>query len=75
MCGIELIDSAINIKEYIHPGNCIYLLGAEDNGLSPAALKGCDDIIKLPGSQSLNVSVAGSIVLYDRISRISRIGV
>lgn len=67
LIGIELIDSAIPITEYKHPRQACYLLGAEDNGLTNEAIKACQDIIVLPGEQSLNVSVAGSIVLYDRI--------
>jgi tRNA (guanosine-2'-O-)-methyltransferase len=67
LIGIELIDSATHIKEFKHPKQACYLLGAEDNGLTKQAIEACQEIIYLPGERSLNVSVAGSIVLYDRI--------
>ena len=67
LIGIEFDDKAIPIKQYKHYERCIYLLGAEDNGLTKEAISKCHEIIVLPGEYSLNVSVAGSIVMYDRI--------
>lgn len=69
LIGIELIQSATPLKQFIHPKQACYLLGAEDNGLTKEAIAACQEIIYLPGEHSLNVSVAGSIVLYDRISK------
>lgn len=66
LIGIELCDRAKMLKDFSHPKRAIYLLGAEDHGLSPDQLNNCQDIVKLPGEESLNVAVAGSIVLYDR---------
>lgn len=67
--GIEMTDDAIPIGEFNHPKQAIYLLGAEDNGMSKAALEICQHVVCLPGKRSLNVSVAGSIVLFDRINK------
>ncbi len=69
LIGIELIESAKSLSVFEHPKRACYLLGAEDNGLTNEAIKACQSIIKLPGERSLNVSVAGSIVLYDRITK------
>lgn len=69
LVGIELSERSIPIKEYKHPERCVYLLGAEDNGLSNEAINRCHEIVILPGDICLNVSVAGSVVLYDRISK------
>lgn len=54
---------------YTHPERAIYLLGAEDHGLSPAALALCESVIDIPSAMCLNVATAGSIVLYDRIAK------
>ena len=70
LIGIEITDNAIPLKEFKHPERCIYLLGAEDHGLTTRALKSCHDVIVLPGDMCLNVSVAGSIVIYDRITKV-----
>lgn len=69
LVGIELDARARPLKNYVHPKQAIYLLGAEDNGLPAEVLSACQDIIQLPGDNSLNVSVAGSIVLYDRYAK------
>lgn len=67
--AIELDEDSIPIKRYVHPERCIYLLGAEDGGIPKNILSKCRDIIQLPGDVSMNVSVAGSIVMYDRINK------
>jgi len=69
LVGIEIDDRAQMIKNFVHPERCIYLLGAEDHGLSPNIMKKCHYIVQLPGDNCLNVSVAGSIILYDRINK------
>jgi len=69
LCGIELSSEAIPLKSYNHQKQACYLLGAEDHGLSEQAMDACQDIVVLPGKRSLNVAVAGSIVLYDRITK------
>ena len=69
LVGIEIDESAVPIKTYKHPKQACYLLGAEDLGLSKEAIEKCEEIIYLPGEKSVNVSVAGSIVLFDRIQK------
>lgn len=66
LIGIELTQDAVEISEYNHHKRAIYLLGAEDHGLTKEALRNCQEIIKLYGEKSMNVSIAGSIVIYDR---------
>lgn len=66
LIGIELLKGATKLSDFIHPKQACYLLGAEDSGLTSEAISYCQEIIYLPGTRSMNVSVAGSIVLYDR---------
>jgi tRNA G18 (ribose-2'-O)-methylase SpoU len=70
LIGIELSNQSTPIKTFVHPKQACYLLGAEDNGLPNAILDKCQNIIQLPGERSLNVAVAGSIVLFDRINKL-----
>lgn len=71
LVGVELDETSINIVEYQHPHRCVYLLGNEQTGLTAEAIEKCHELIQLPGDYSLNVSVAGSIVLYDRVAKVS----
>jgi len=64
--GIELDPTAEPIGTYEHPQQAVYLLGAEDHGLSNEARRRCHRLIVLPGDRSMNVAVAGSIVMFDR---------
>lgn len=69
--GVELDETAIPIESFSHPERAIYLLGAEDHGLPSDVMKRCHALVKLKGETSMNVSVAGSIVLYDRAAKAS----
>lgn len=66
LVAVEQSGNATPISEFKHPIRAIYLLGNEQNGLPKSILDKCHQIIQLPGSFSLNVANAGSIVLYDR---------
>ncbi|MDO6596122.1 RNA methyltransferase [Oceanihabitans sp. 2_MG-2023] len=66
LVGVELDDTAIALETFHHPRRCVYLLGAEDHGLSKQAIEKSHFLIKFKSQLSLNVSVAGSIVMYDR---------
>ena len=67
--AVELCDGSIPLDKYYHGERCIYLLGAEDDGLPPEVLARCDDKVQIYGEYCLNVAVAGSIVMYDRITK------
>ena len=66
LVGVELSDHAADLETFHHPRRCVYLLGAEDHGLSKVAIEKSHHLIKFKSELSLNVSVAGSIVMYDR---------
>ena len=63
----------IPLYEYEHPERAMYLLGAEDRGLSDHILRCCDAAVKIPSTRpySLNVAVAGTLALYDRYVKLS----
>lgn len=47
---------------------CAFVLGSEDKGIYPALMKYCDEKVSIPmpgGFESLNVSVAAGIILYE----------
>lgn len=68
--AVELTDEAVFLSDFEHPKRAIYILGAEDDGLPKEILEKCHYTVKLPGNNSLNVAVAGSIVLHDRASKV-----
>ena len=65
--GVEM--GGTPLPEFVHPERAIYLLGAEDHGLSREALARCHRVVSLPSirTNSYNVAVAGSLVMYDRM--------
>ncbi len=71
LVGVELHERAKPLGKFSHPERACYLLGAEDHGLVGTALDACHVLVMIPGaSRCLNVSVAGSIVLFDRTLQI-----
>lgn len=73
-CPILAIEQPVDgfmpsmLPTFTHPERCIYLLGAEDHGLPIVILKKVHHILTIPTPQpfSMNVSHAGTIVMYDR---------
>jgi tRNA G18 (ribose-2'-O)-methylase SpoU len=67
LVGVELLDSATDLPSFRHPLNAAYVLGPERSELSPAMLARCRHVVRVPTRFSLNLSVAGALVLYDRL--------
>jgi tRNA G18 (ribose-2'-O)-methylase SpoU len=72
LVGVELTPEAMPIGDFSHPERAVYLLGAEDNGLSSRAVDKCNRIVVLPGKFCHNVAVAGAMVMFDRVSKWQR---
>jgi tRNA G18 (ribose-2'-O)-methylase SpoU len=67
LVGVEITDDAIELPRFHHPTRAAYVFGAERFSLSPQVLKACDFVVKIPTRFSINVGMAGAIVLYDRL--------
>lgn len=67
--GVEMGEQSVSLGMFKHPDAAAYLLGNEQCGLQANITDQCHELIKLPGDFSLNVAVAGSIVMYDRINK------
>ena len=67
LVGLELLDDAPELPSFRHPLSAAYVLGPERAGLSPALLARCRHVVRIPTRFSLNLAVAGALVLYDRL--------
>jgi tRNA G18 (ribose-2'-O)-methylase SpoU len=72
LVGVELVDDAAVLPSFRHPRSAAYILGSERLGLSGEMLGLCDHIVKIPTQFSLNLAVAGALVLYDRLNSLDR---
>lgn len=74
LVGVELDGKSENLEEFEHPDRAVYLFGSEDVGLSHQARRSCRHLVKLPSATgtSMNLSSAGSIVLWDRYTKLRR---
>lgn len=67
LIGVEIHSVGYDLKDFVHPERAIYLLGAEDYGLGYNELGACKYIVRITSKRCINVAVAGSIILYDRM--------
>jgi tRNA G18 (ribose-2'-O)-methylase SpoU len=67
LVGVEITDDAVELPRFRHPARAAYVFGAERLSLSAKVLKACDFVVRIPTRFSINVGMAGAIVLYDRL--------
>jgi tRNA G18 (ribose-2'-O)-methylase SpoU len=74
LVGVEITDEAVELPRFRHPSRAAYVFGAERYSLSPQMLSLCEFVVKIPTRFSINVGMAGAIVLYDRLVNLGRFG-
>jgi 23S rRNA (guanosine2251-2'-O)-methyltransferase len=74
--GIKVFASEMTADKNIADANftepCAIVIGSEEKGIYPALMKICDEKIKIPMAgdfESLNVSVATGIILYEAMKQ------
>ncbi|MDJ0684415.1 MAG: RNA methyltransferase [Alphaproteobacteria bacterium] len=67
LVGVELIDEAVPLPSFRHPERAAYVFGPEAGSLSPELVARCRHVVQIPTAFCVNVSVAGAIVMYDRL--------
>lgn len=72
LVGIELVEDSIDLPSFHHPMKAAYVLGPEMGELSADIVARCDHLVKIPTQFSINVAMAGAIVMYDRVRTIGR---
>ena len=72
LIGIEISDDAIELPSFRHPRQAAYVLGAEREGLSVELQSRCDYVVRIPTRFSVNLGVAGALVMYDRLLSLGR---
>jgi tRNA G18 (ribose-2'-O)-methylase SpoU len=72
LVGIELDDDAVDLPSFRHPTRAAYVLGSERGSLSKEMMARCEHLIRIPTRFSLNLGMAGVIVMYDRLVSLGR---
>jgi len=72
LVGVEIVDDAIELPSFRHPRQAAYILGSEREGLSADLQSRCDFVIKIPTRFSVNLGVAGALIMYDRLLTMGR---
>lgn len=68
---VEISDKSRNLANFCHPDKSVYLLGNECMGIPEKFMKD-KMIVQIPTTYCLNVASAGTVVMYDRISKLLR---
>jgi tRNA G18 (ribose-2'-O)-methylase SpoU len=70
LVGAEIMEESVDLPTFRHPLKAAYVLGPEKGSLSPELVAMCDHLVRIPTQFSLNVAMAGAILMYDRIRTI-----
>jgi tRNA G18 (ribose-2'-O)-methylase SpoU len=77
LVAVELDDRAVTLFEARYPERPCFLVGAELGGIPSELLRRADLVVRIPQwglVPSLNLAVAGSVVVYDYLSKLHREG-
>lgn len=71
LIGTALSEKSVAAEGFAYPKQFALILGNEGRGMCEFALNHCDDLLKISmqGIDSLNVGVAGSILMHDAYLR------
>ena len=72
LVGVEITDDAVELPSFRHPLRAAYVFGSERLSLSEPVLARCRHVVKIPTRFSINVGMAGAIVMYDRMLTLGR---
>lgn len=72
LIGVEIADDAIALPSFTHPPQAAYVLGPERGRLTEAMIGRCAFVVRIPTRFSINVGVAGALVMYDRMISLGR---
>lgn len=72
LVGVEIVDDATELPSFRHPRRAAYILGAERFSLPSALLDRCAYSVRIPTHFSINVGLAGALVMYDRLISLGR---
>jgi tRNA G18 (ribose-2'-O)-methylase SpoU len=68
LIGVEITDTSKSVTSHPFHGDTCFMLGNEGLGMNDHQIAACDSLVYIPqfssGTASLNVAVAGSIVLH-----------
>lgn len=67
--AVEICEGASSLHNFQHPKSCFYIFGPEDSSIPPDILMEISRKVFIPSIRCLNLAVAGSIVIYDRIAK------
>lgn len=67
LVAVEIASWSRDLTKFVHPQRCIYILGPENGSLGMKIISHCQAAVEIPTKYCLNVTTAGSIVMYDRM--------
>jgi len=68
---VEFAENAVALPDYQHPENALYIFGPEDGSISQELLDKADATVYIPTQGCMNLSASVSVVLYDRLAKLS----
>ena len=67
--GVELIEGALPLFDFVHPPQALYIFGPEDGSLQQSLLNACDAVVYIPTLGCMNLAASVNVLLYDRLAK------
>lgn len=67
--GVELVEGAIPLMDFVHPEQAFYLFGPEDGSLTQEQVDACDYVVYIPTVGCMNLACTVNVLLYDRLAK------
>ena len=64
--AIELKPGAVQLQDFEHPENALYVFGPEDGGINKVVASHCHHFVVVPTHHCLNLATTVATVLWDR---------
>lgn len=64
--GVDLVEGAESLFDFIHPKRAFYIFGPEDGTLGKRHLDRCAHRVFIPTIGCMNLAATVNVVLYDR---------
>ncbi len=64
---IDLIEGAVDLRDFIHPPRALYMFGPEDGTLGRNHTGRAQHVVQIPTNDCMNLAASVNVVLYDRM--------
>jgi len=67
---VDLVEGAIELPDFEHPQDALYIFGPEDGTISQKVIDQADAVVYVPTVGCMNLAATVNVLLYDRLVKL-----